>query len=187
VEFLIAHKYPLTIFVNHWPSLANPDSWRITAAEVLLKRTLEIMQKNPHMNIIALGDFNTIDTSSPHPFKTVLERNQVFSDVEKISEKKKTSEGTYYFAPKNQWSSLDHFFINKNLKGAGQGLKIDKKSFVIYSPQFITHLIRKRSSRSYEDRSIKEFIAPKRFNPKANDKENMGYSDHFPILVKLTY
>ncbi len=72
VEFLISGKYPLTVFVNHWPSLANPDSWRVKAAEVLANRAKEIMAKNPLMSIVAVGDFNTIDENNPHPFKTVL-------------------------------------------------------------------------------------------------------------------
>ena len=68
VEFLIEGKYPLTIFVNHWPSLANPDSWRVKAAEVLAGRVKEILAKNPQMSILAMGDFNTIDENNPHPF-----------------------------------------------------------------------------------------------------------------------
>ena len=71
VEFTV-DGHPLTIFVNHWPSLANPDSWRIKAAEILANRTKEILAKNPAMNIMAIGDFNTIDENNPHPFKTVL-------------------------------------------------------------------------------------------------------------------
>jgi hypothetical protein len=30
-------------------------------------------------------------------------------------------------------------------------------------------------------------IAPKRFEPEAKTKELMGYSDHYPILIKIDY
>jgi endonuclease/exonuclease/phosphatase family metal-dependent hydrolase len=111
VEFLIDHKYPLTLFVNHWPSLANPDSWRVKAAEVLRLRSLEILKKNPQMNILCMGDFNTIDDNDPHPFKTVLYKDNLFSDVEEAFNADKTIDkkvknkiplGTYYFSPKDQ-------------------------------------------------------------------------------------
>ena len=80
VEFTVAGE-PLTIFVNHWPSLANPDSWRVKAAEVLANRVKEILAKNPNMSILAMGDFNTIDENNPHPFKTVLYKDNLFTDV----------------------------------------------------------------------------------------------------------
>lgn len=181
VEFLIDNIYPLTIFVNHWPSLANPDSWRVKAAEVLATRTKEIMAKNPSMSIMAMGDFNTIDDNDPHPFKTVLYKDNLFQDV---TNKQKVP-GTYYYAPKDQWNSLDHFFTNKVLAD-GKDLEISIKSFEIYSPTFITEEIKKKIHLG-EELSIKLVTAPKRFNPEAITKETIGYSDHFPIMVKLEY
>ena len=119
VEFLIDDKYPLTIFVNHWPSLANPDSWRVKASEIVFARSLEILKKDPQMAILLMGDFNTVDDNNPHPFKSVLYRDNLFKDIdmsysdEKL--KKTMAPGTYYFAPKDQWNYLDHFFMNKKM------------------------------------------------------------------------
>jgi endonuclease/exonuclease/phosphatase family metal-dependent hydrolase len=194
VEFLIDGKYPLTIFVNHWPSLANPDSWRIKAAEVLTNRVKEILAKNPNMNILAMGDFNTIDSNDPHPFKTVLYKDNLFSDVDAdfkadktISDdvKKKLAPGTYYFSPKDEWNMLDHFFINNNMKD-GKEMDVKIATFEIYNPTFITKELSKITGTSDEaDRKI--ILAPKRFNADESSKEKMGYSDHFPILVKLDF
>lgn len=194
VEFLIDNKYPLTIFVNHWPSLANPDSWRIKAAEVLANRVKEILAKNPNMGILAMGDFNTIDSNDPHPFKTVLYKDNLFSDVDAdfkadktISDdvKKKLAPGTYYFSPKDEWNMLDHFFINSNMKD-GKDMDVKVSTFEIYNPQFITKELSKITGTSDEaDRKI--ILAPKRFNADESSKEKMGYSDHFPILVKLDF
>jgi predicted extracellular nuclease len=194
VEFLIDEKYPLTIFVNHWPSLANPDSWRVKAAEILANRTKEILKKNPLMSVIALGDFNTIDENDPHPFKTVLFKDNLFSDVEQsfnsaknVDEKLKKAKppGTYYFAPKDQWNSLDHFFVNSELTD-GKDLDIVLPSFEIYSPSFIVHDLKKKF-KDGEEKNVKIVLAPKRFDPDGTTKETIGYSDHFPILVKLNY
>jgi len=194
VEFLINEKYPLTLFVNHWPSLANPDSWRVKAAEVLSKRSQEILMKNPTMAIVAMGDFNTIDDNDPHPFKTVLYKDNLFEDVEtlfildkKIDEKSKSLKpaGTYYFAPKDQWNSLDHFFVNRVLSD-GKDLEVRIKSFEIFSTPFMTHELKKKTH-SDEGKNIKIVLAPKRFEPSGETKETIGFSDHFPILVKLEY
>ena len=188
VEFLIDGKFPLTIFVNHWPSLHNPDSWRVKAAEVLALRTKEILLKNPAQSILAMGDFNTIDDNDPHPFKTVLFKENLFFDPASViddSTKKKNPLGTYYFAPKDQWNSLDHFFMNANLHD-GKDLEVNLKTFQIFSPNFIKKEIKKKIRRG-EEKGIKIVMAPKKFEPGASTKEMMGYSDHFPILIKLDY
>ena len=192
VNFLIDNKFPLTIFVNHWPSLANPDSWRIKSAEVLASRTLDILKKNNQMNILSMGDFNTVDENDPHPFQTVLFKDNLYKDVESAYRegqltsgilKKMTASGSYYFAPKKKWNWLDHFFVNKNLMD-GHGLEVSFKTFEVYSPTFLTHRLLQKK-RIGEDKSIEIVLAPKHFNPKANTKDEMGYSDHFAILVKL--
>jgi endonuclease/exonuclease/phosphatase family metal-dependent hydrolase len=192
VEFLINDKYPLTIFVNHWPSLSNPDSWRIKAAEILSARTQEILKKNPKMAVIAMGDFNTIEDNNPHPFKTVLFKDKLFSDVEasfiadkSVDEKlkKAKSPGTYYFAPKDEWNSLDHFFVTNNLMDR-KDLDVTLKSFEIYSAPFMTHEMKKMID---NQKIVKLVLAPKKFKPEGTTKEAIGYSDHFPIRVLLDY
>ncbi|MBY0413952.1 MAG: hypothetical protein K2Q18_07295 [Bdellovibrionales bacterium] len=193
VEFTV-HGEPLTIFVNHWPSLANPDSWRIKAAEVLANRTKEILAKNPNMSIIAVGDFNTIDENNPHPFKTVLFKDNLFSDTAEVFKsdksisddvKKKMPEGSYYYPPKDQWNMLDHIFYTAALKD-GKGLEIDVPSFEIYLPNFALKEVKKGlGSEDEKDRRI--FMAPLRFDTSAKTKDKMGFSDHFSVVVKINF
>jgi endonuclease/exonuclease/phosphatase family metal-dependent hydrolase len=193
VEFTVG-GYPLTIFVNHWPSLANPDSWRVKAAEVLVNRTKEILAKNPNMNIIAMGDFNTIDSNNPHPFKTVLEKDNLFLDtVEQFKADKnipdivkaKLPPGSYYYPKKNEWSYLDHIFYTAALHD-GKDMELDVASFEVYLPTFaLKELSRKAGSEDERDRKL--IMIPNRFNTEAKSREKMGFSDHFSVLVKLSY
>lgn len=188
VDFLINDKFPLTLFVNHWPSLHNPDSWRVKAAEVLAARTKEILKKNPEQSILVMGDFNTVDENDPHPFKTVLFKDNLFSDVAAmvdVAVTKKNPLGTYYYAPKDQWNSLDHFFMNAKLFD-GKDLEVNLKTFQIFAPNFIQKEIKKKI-RNGNEKGIKIVMAPKRFEPDASTKSMMGYSDHFPILITLDY
>jgi endonuclease/exonuclease/phosphatase family metal-dependent hydrolase len=188
VEFLIDNKYPLTLFVNHWPSLHNPDSWRVKAAEVLATRTKEILAKNSKQAILAMGDFNTIDENDPHPFKTVLFKDQLFLDVGSLLDEKlkmKNPPGTYYFAPKDQWNFLDRFFMNAVLHD-GKDLEVITNSFLVFAPKFAIKELKKKIKIG-DEKSIKMVSAPMRFEPDANKKDEMGYSDHFPILVKMEY
>lgn len=190
VEFTVGGQ-PLTIFVNHWPSLANPDSWRIKAGEVLANRTKEILAKNPNMNIIAMGDFNTIDEAT---FKATVLKDNLYSDLaetfkadKSISDdvKKKMPEGTYYYPPKDQWNMLDHIFFSAGLKD-GKELELDVGSFEIYLPAFALKEVKKGQGRD-DEKDLKVFMAPKRFEPEAKTKEQMGFSDHFAVVVKLNY
>ena len=194
VEFTV-DGHPLTLFVNHWPSLANPDSWRIKAAEVLSKRTKEILSKNPKMGIMARGDFNTIDTNDPHPFKTVLFKDNLFTDAvvaykedKAISdtEKAKLPEGSYYFAPKEQWNYLDHIFYTSALKDGTSGFTVDLPSFEVYLPKFaLKELKRKAGTEDEKSHVIK--LVPNRFNTEAKLRTEMGFSDHFALVLKLNY
>ncbi|MBC7713097.1 MAG: hypothetical protein H7177_07145 [Rhizobacter sp.] len=193
VEFTVG-GYPLTIFVNHWPSLANPDSWRVKAAEVLANRVKEILAKNPKMNIIAMGDFNTIDSNNPHPFKTVLEKDNLFSDTVEVfkadktisdADKAKLPPGSYYYPKKSEWNYLDHIFYTSELHD-GKDLEIVVPSFEVYLPSFaMKELKRKAGSEDEKDRKI--VMIPNRFNTEAKSREEMGFSDHFSVRVKLNY
>jgi len=192
-EFLIEGKYSLTLFVNHWPSLSNPDASRIKAAELLKNRILEITTKNPDHMIIAMGDFNTIDTNSPHPFKAALLKDSPLLDLTEMyaadatvekSVRESMPKGSYYFAPKDEWNMLDRFFISKNLSDSKE-VEVDVKKFEIFSPKFILKELKKKNSDS-DDKGVAFVMVSRKFKENAETKDEIGYSDHFPIAMNFS-
>jgi endonuclease/exonuclease/phosphatase family metal-dependent hydrolase len=90
------------IFGNHWPSQSNPNSERLSAAELL-----ESLIKNSEADLVlAAGDFNTISTDSPSPYA----RLRSLIDVETEGRRQQTQTlppGTRY---KKGWASIDKIF-----------------------------------------------------------------------------
>lgn len=194
VEFLVGQKEKLTIFVNHWPSLSNPTEARLIAARTLVKRTKEILKKNKSQNIMAMGDFNTIDENYPHPFKSVLYKDDLYKDVHSTFKKDKSiswnvknqmAPGTYFYGRGMTWNLLDRMFFSANLSNKS-GLEIDISSYQIYSPSFITkdYEYRKKGTYLYGS-TIKG--APFRYEHNSTSNRRAGYSDHFPLIVNLKY
>jgi len=194
VEFLINKKFPLTIFVNHWPSLGNPTKTRIIAANILVKRVEQLLSKNKKHAIIATGDFNTIDRNHPHPFKDVLLKSGELVDLHESFMKdrsisrdlKKTFPlGSYFYGKGMAWNHLDRTFYSKNLLKKN-GLKLIKKSYRIIAPEFITTDYKYTKRDHYLYGSLVKRV-PFRYDHQANDIKSAGYSDHFPLVVKLKY
>ncbi|OUR96489.1 hypothetical protein A9Q84_09065 [Halobacteriovorax marinus] len=194
VEFLVGKKEKLTVFVNHWPSLSNPTEARLIAANTLAKRTKEILKKNPAQNIMAVGDFNTIDENYPHPFKSVLYKDDLFKDLHSTFKddrsiswniKNQMAPGSYFYGRGMTWNLLDRIFFTKNLlNGSGMDLKVD--SYKIHSPSFAT--------KTYEYRKKGQYLygstikgAPFRSEHNSTSNSRAGYSDHFPLIVKMNY
>lgn len=191
VEFLIDGKYPLTIFVNHWPSLSNPDSWRVKAAEKLVNRVKEIQTKNPAMSFLAIGDFNTIPENNPHPFTTVLQKDGFMIDGHenmvksgKISQEEmaKMPKGSYFYAKGKQWNMLDRIFYSPNLTD-GKDLEVTPESFRIHMPKSV--LREWTIGKGDDPNSFVPFFVPKSFKHEKNSKDEMGFSDHLPIYMKI--
>jgi hypothetical protein len=202
VEFLIGGQYPLHIFVNHWPSLGNPDHARVAAATLLKSRIEEILKTNKKASAIAMGDFNTIPElkkkGNKHPYRNVLlkdspvvDMHSTFHDNKKIDikTKKLIPPGTYFYKRGNTWNLLDRAFVTKNLLD-GKGLDVDLKSYRIYAPDFITEkFVNHFEEDDYGDMKTKSsgFGTPKRYEHKARSAEQAGYSDHFPIVFNLIF
>ncbi|MEE2743637.1 MAG: hypothetical protein VYD54_06980, partial [Bdellovibrionota bacterium] len=67
-----------------------------------------------------------------------------------------------------------------------EGLRADIDTFRIYAPSFSTRVYK------YEDPNFWSFGSsvsgvPKKYNFGTTDEEKLGYSDHFPIILGLTF
>lgn len=195
-------KEKLHVFVNHWPSLGNPDEARELAAKALKSRSEEILKSNKDANIIAMGDFNTIDklkkADSVHPFNEILLKDNFFADIgakfEEKNAKAKLEElmppGTYYYDRGGEWNKLDRFFANQNLVD-GKNVEVDISSYKIFAPDFIKNL---SFLKNIEDQksmpSKKELMQkgyPQRYDFEKSEQMKVGFSDHFPIVIKISY
>lgn len=194
VEFKIADKHSLSIFVNHWPSQGGPTISRIAAAEVLKKRIQEIKKANPKHYIIATGDFNTIPQDAPNPISQVIlkdtglfDMHSAFIDDRSIewSTKNAMAPGTYFFARDMTWNLLDRFFLSENFLKPGE-MEVIVDSYLIYSPSFLT----KDFKYTFKDNFLYGSVVkgtPIRYDHKAKNAGGAGYSDHFPIILRFKY
>ena len=195
-QLLVGNRHKFDVYVNHWPSQGNPSKDRVITAKTLMNS----IRKEGKNNVpsLLMGDFNTIDSDFPHPFKTVLYQGEnAFTDVYYLLKKDKTVEkdlknsfplGTYFYIPKMQWNLLDLFFVNKELIKES-GLRVDHKSFRI-----LTHkkIMRDFTYSDERDRLKPHFQSvvkgiPWGYQHDANEKEKAGYSDHFPVKVDLIW
>ena len=188
VEFLI-NKKPVHIFVNHWPSQGNPSIARITAAQALRKRIKSIDEKH---FIMAVGDFNTIPSDLPHPFHNVLLEEELLTDVHTVFSKDRSIDGkikesmppgTYFYSKTMSWNILDRIFLSKNLMD-GKNFDAILNSYQIYAPHFITSIYEYKKKSSYLSGS-KVMRVPMRYNHSELRSEKVGYSDHFPVLLRF--
>lgn len=190
VQFKLNKNEKLTLFVNHWPSLANPTEVRIVAAKALKQRMQALNRKGHYL--VSIGDFNTIPENQPRPFEDVLLKGTGFADVHNLFMKDRSIDkkvkksfpmGTLFYAPKMAWNTLDRIFINKRLND-GKGLDLVKASYKIHTPDFAT------TSHRYEKGHSKGSIVagvPFGYEHTARNSRKAGYSDHFGVLVKFNY
>jgi endonuclease/exonuclease/phosphatase family metal-dependent hydrolase len=170
-------EQPLWVYVNHWPSQGNPNSHRLHAAQVLRELIDEKQKNNPNAYIIAMGDFNVIESNSPNAIKDALLKDAKLFDVhshylrsETVSQKQKAALplGTYYFSRDKVWNNLDLIILSQNFLDPSSSLSLDLESFSITMESFMS----------------KKGV-PWRYNFSADDSTQAGFSDHLPIKLEL--
>ena len=195
-RFLINGKYHLTIFVNHWPSQGNPTKARVMVAKKLKSLIEKRLKDEPGSGILAVGDFNILPYENPHPVKNILLSLDSLHDVHELfmkdptisqKEKNKVPLGTYFYPPKREWNRFDRVFVNSSLlaeKDNKKGLFLDLAEYRIYNPDFITRSLKLRKKYRRGGASIVKGV-PFRYNFLANKPNKAGFSDHFPVFVRL--
>lgn len=151
---------PMTFFVAHFPSQANPTYWRQQIAQFLSEL---VLSKGPNAIVVAAGDLNITheEEESEHIFRDILGKAGAvshFVGCEKCP-------GTHNY--KKSWSFLDAQIY-------GKGLLADGSASYELEPKTID-VIR------YNPVHLKKGKYPNRWD---NDSQS-GVSDHFPLYARL--
>ncbi len=175
-------KEVIGIYPAHWPSQgggkSNPEL-RITAGMKMRQLIDKYSKKysNENYYAVALGDFNTLESEVPHPIEAVFYdqswKNRMYS-VEELARNQKSKfvpympPGTYFYHPMQSWSKFDYIFVSASLTD-GQGVDVDAHSFRIHNPELV-------SVRNDAGEKI-----PYRYNHNAENKQWLGFSDHYAV------
>lgn len=161
----------VTLFNNHWPSQNNPDQARVIAAETLNKVARKAKEKSDL--VIALGDFNTLESDSPNAMDTVrnwfdLSRNEaVLRNVSVFS-------GTHWYG--GHWSALDKIMVYENYSKSIRPLY---SKYDIFSFKFLL------GSLVWTDRDTGEQTTYNNVPISYDWKTGLGYSDHLPVVMQF--
>jgi len=151
---------PMTFFVVHFPSQANPSYWRQQVSEFL---TSLIKDKGPNAMVVAGGDFNitTEEEAQQKFFTNIMSQSGAVSHFIGC----KDCSGTHYY--QQSWSFLDAHIYSKALLPEGSAsYQLDPSSIDVIR---------------YNEVHLKKGKYPKR-----SDYERMdGVADHFPLYARL--
>lgn len=177
----------LAVFANHWPSQASPTKARLAVANRLRSLVKEVkaeFKNKGGFNYILTGDFNTLADESPNPIETVLlspKWSGGLLDVRQAALADKSvrlpnmPEATYFYAAESAWNEFDRFFVNTELVD-GKGLDVELSSYRIHAPSLVT-----------EGHKKSGVEVPFRYNHSSEDTDRLGFSDHFGVVMKLSY
>ena len=169
---------PISFFVNHFPSrsegLAKSEPKRISAAKTLRHAIDSILGTNPMGNILAMGDFNDepADSSLHHYVEArdyLAEEKRSHRICNLMFSLKEKGEGSYKY--RDSWNMLDQIIVSDYLLHGYNGLAIVPQSVGIYAEDWM------------KQKTPKYFGSPMRTF--GGRKYLAGYSDHFPVFVKL--
>jgi hypothetical protein len=161
VDLAVVHGYDtLSIFINHWPSRRGgktaSDPFRNFAAGILTAAIDETLTEHPDRRVIITGDFND------DRYDDCLNILEDFGCKYLVKECPPKVFGTYYH--EGEWIHFDHFLVYNFSQAA-----LSVKKTLIQAPFWIRE---------------KDTNGPLRFY---KGLENAGgYSDHYPILLKLS-
>jgi len=179
VKGLIGGREMLHIFINHWPSrfggYMNTTEKRNAAARLLKKHTDSLLNINPNVSIIIMGDFNDdpadesltgilgakspVDKENPSGlFNLMLKKQDDWQD------------GSLKF--REAWNTFDQFIVSGNLLNSGSALRIGKEGGRIFYTSFLLE----------DDETYLGLKPCRTFN---GYKYQGGFSDHLPVIIDL--
>ena len=169
----------LYVFVNHWPSRRDgaPESEykRVRAAELARAKVDSILDLDPEANIILMGDFNddpldrSIDvTLMGEGDLDDLTAGELYNPMAFLHDPSR--EGS--LVHQGKWNLFDQILLSEELLSSENGLQYQEESATIFSQELTVGFGRGADN-------PRRAIFRGKFDPK-------GYSDHFPVYVKLS-
>ncbi|MCB0383995.1 MAG: hypothetical protein KDD43_01280 [Bdellovibrionales bacterium] len=202
-NILLVHFRPRTgrildvigVYVNHWPAQMISPIKRVETARVLARaidqQTTKVGKDN--YKVIALGDFNLTQVETPNAFHHVITNPywanamidiQDYSEVRRSPYRYQMPPGSYWISGIDSWRRLDRFAVSQNLVDES-GMHVIYDSFRIVGPPEMTKP--KAFSNRSSDFYATSIQVPDRANPMADSPKDAGYSDHFPIVMKVKF
>ena len=152
------------VFVNHWPSKyggVNETIWkREHVARQLRSFCDSITSADAQAKMILVGDFN--DTAEAPAIADVFGAKSEGTDYINLSGDTESSSYKY----RGDWGTIDHIIVSKNL------CNVNRPLFKVCNLWFIEE---------NDDR----FGGLKPFRTYIGQEYHGGFSDHFPVLVKI--
>lgn len=179
----------LGVYVNHWPSQAAPAENRVIVARALkdlIRRDKRRFGAN-NLHVVAMGDFNTVDGDSPHPFHEVIfssEGGPALLDAITLTDPSRDQPpGTSFYPVKMNWDHLDRIFLSQNLRD-GEDTEAVADSFRILWHSEFTYDYYDTNSLSALTGGVVRGV-PLRYNFDATSASDAGFSDHLPLMVDI--
>jgi len=165
---LLIDKYPLDVYINHWPAMPEREDERMEYAQTLRRALLASANKES----IVLGDFNSPLEIQKNDWGRALGSLFYHGDV-----KMPISNLWYELLPQKRYShvygkkrsALDHIILSKTLED-GKGIEYTKGSFTPFSQAYM----------------LESDGSPKRWQISEKGRGNhlgIGFSDHLPLTA----
>lgn len=164
----------LHIFVCHWPSrysgALSSESSRMKASNILAEKCAKILHHHSDSKILIMGDFN--DEPQNQSLLNLSEKLKIENKVSLHNLMDDKFEwGTIKY--KNLWYLFDQFIISNSLLDTDFGFQLSEKPIICSLPFLLI--------------KDEKYLGYKPFRTFLGYKYIGGYSDHFPILIKLNY
>jgi endonuclease/exonuclease/phosphatase family metal-dependent hydrolase len=173
-DILSSSGETLWVGVCHFPSRRGGEEIsvpkRVCAARALLHRTDSLHAASEKWLI--MGDFN--DEPGDSSLYSVLNAREAEAAADRVNMMiplKEAGLGSYKY--RDEWNMLDQFIISRTLYSSVSGWRYAEGSVGIYSPDFIKETEGRYTGSPWRSYAGKKYLG--------------GYSDHFPVILKLKF
>lgn len=179
VQLVNTKNDTFVFLVNHFPSrLGGTEKSapnRCTAATILKRVFDSLIQANYQTNVIMMGDFN--DEPEDSSIKYVLKCNfsmgqNSYNDLyNPMYDLKQKGEGSIMYQKK--YELIDQFMLSSHLLYQSSRMHYVVGSATIFKPEYL-----QEQNPKYKGSPYRTFAGQKYLN---------GYSDHFPVYIKIAF